>query len=252
MVLHKLIKDSELKLLKNEVAPFTKEQRILPRFPLHYLTFRGEVKNKSVFHRAFEIKDISTHGMQIEQKIGHAEFDKGDALEGQINWYGHKIDVNAVVIWTKGQRCGVKFHLATSAREKLETFLSLDRMTKFLKPLPCHLPDFPQGLKYWLRSEGPLELLVWEEQRSPVHCLWIYLNLFVEWSSREGIKTGKIYRQREHDEIEVKLIESQFTLLHDHTIDRVKLQAIQQFFKIFPEGLIDEEDQKMIQTKFAA
>jgi len=257
---------SAVKLFKREDFVVKQETRVLPRYPLHYITFRGVVSGKQDFHRAYEVKDISSQGMQLEQKMGECHIKVGNQLMGAINWRGEKIEVSGSVIWIDQSRIGLQFNEDLGIQKKIIQLLSLPNMTGQLRSLPIDHQtnhDLTKELRYWYRSEGPLEMFVWSKANNFSRCLWIYLTNFVEWDHNDGLKTGQIYRQKDESaeenfrlvdrhELNWNISEGDYLLLHDRNLDHHKLQLLKQFLDFFPKHLMDQEEHQWLKRLFVA
>jgi hypothetical protein len=84
----------------------------------------------------------------------------------------------------------------------MERFLSFENIVSHIKPL--HLSkleiELPNNLKYWLKSDGVLELFVWEHTQSGISRFQIILmEHFIEWEEGAGVKTGRVMTQRDLD-----------------------------------------------------
>ncbi|MCM2349177.1 MAG: PilZ domain-containing protein [Bacteriovoracaceae bacterium] len=213
------------------------EKRVLPRFPFCYLTFKSE--NTS---RVYEIKDISHTGMQLSLKDGNHDFKEDAALRGHIHWLGKNLDISGTVKWQTPHRLGVEFVKKRDVLEKVQTFLNIEEMVKRLKPL--HKVDggleIPARLKYWLRSDGPVEVFVWVHGHGEIaKCQFLFLETFVEWEDGAGLKTGRILSKRNVDS--PLLTEDEWVFKMDQEIDVEKLEKVKTLIEHITEDLLPSE-----------
>ena len=78
--------ERHLNLVKSDFERL--EKRILPRFPICYLTFKASEEGSN---RVFEVKDISDTGMQLALRDGEHSIEKGSSIKGTIRWQGREI-----------------------------------------------------------------------------------------------------------------------------------------------------------------
>ena len=174
------------------------EKRIFPRFPFGLMMFRESLEGKKVF----EVKDISLTGMQISLKDGAITYTVGQKITGNLQWRESGIAINGLIQWVRGQSIGVSFESGISFESKMEQFLSFENIVAHIKPLHLSkLPiDLPNNLKYWLKSDGVLEIFVWEHSQSGISRFQIILmEHFIEWEEGTGVKTGRVMTQRDLD-----------------------------------------------------
>jgi hypothetical protein len=174
------------------------EKRIFPRFPFGLMMFRESTGEKKVF----EVKDISLTGMQISIKDGSLTYKIGDSLIGNLQWRESGIAINGNIQWVRGQSVGVSFESGISFESKMSNFLSFENIVSHIKPLhQSKLPiDLPNNLKFWLKSDGVLEIFVWEHSQSGISRFQIILmEHFIEWEEGTGIRTGRVMTQRNLD-----------------------------------------------------
>ncbi len=205
-------------LIKTDIDQ--QEKRVLPRFPVCYLTFKPERAG-----RAYEVKDISHTGMQVGIKEGALEFSPGQMLQGTVHWLGHEMALQGKVVWATPGRAGVEFVKRAETAQAVLGFLAEERLVAALKPL--HRMDYgaelPARLKYWLRSDGPVEVFVWQHQDGEVAQFQVLLlENFVEWQDGEGLKTGRILSKRNVDTPLVD--EDEFLFRFDQALDEEKLR----------------------------
>lgn len=207
-----------LNLVKSDFEKL--EKRIFPRFPFCYLTFKSLNKTDSVF----EIKDISHTGMQLGLKNGIHNMEESEKIHGRIHWLGKQLDIAGDIKWTTENRLGVEFSTAPSLRGKIGDFLAVSNFAESLKPI--HKMDvgseLPAKLKYWLRSDGPVEVFVWQHLDGELAKFQVLImENFVEWTDGEGLKTGRIISKRD---IDTPLItEDEYVFKMDSVIDDEKI-----------------------------
>lgn len=172
------------------------EKRVFPRFPYCFLTFKGEGK------MTFEVKDISYTGMQLSLKDGAHNYQADQEITGDIHWRGKTMEAKGVVRWINGSRLGVAFTEDSAFQEEIKSFLSVDNIVESMRPLHNSQMDLelPSNLKYWLRTDGPVELFVWQHNDGELaRFQLVMLENFVEWEDGRGLKTGRVLTKRDLD-----------------------------------------------------
>lgn len=223
------------------------EKRIFPRFPFCYLTFKP---NESA--RAHEIKDISLTGMQIGLNADSQAYTEGENVSGSVHWLGQELMMQGKVMWSTKGRVGVEFAKRTELAKGLEEFLSEERMIKALKPL--HKVDYgaelPAKLKYWLRSDGPVEIFVWQHQDGELAQFQVLLlDTFVEWKDGLGLKTGRIMSKRNVDT--PLLDEDELVFRVDEGLDDNKLHRARSLVAKLSSELISTTAQEFLLMKLS-
>lgn len=218
------------------------EKRVLPRFPFCYLTFKADDTS-----RVYEVKDISYSGMQLSLK-DHHDFKEEHSLKGSIHWIGQKLDVSGTVKWHTPNRIGVEFLKKRELLDKVQDFLDIKSIVKHLKPLHkvSEGLEIPARLKYWLRSDGPVEFFVWQHadgEMSKVQIL--FFEHFVEWEDGFGVKTGRILSKRNVDSPLVN--EDEWVFHIDQNIDVSRLEKV----KDLTSHLLDEHLPTEVRTFIA-
>jgi hypothetical protein len=213
------------------------EKRVLPRFPFCYLTFKSDDNA-----RVYEIKDISHSGMQLSLKEEGHSFKQDHILKGHIHWLGKNLDILGTVKWHTSNRIGVEFAKKRDILEKVQHFLDLEEIVKRLKPL--HKVDggleIPARLKYWLRSDGPVEVFVWQHGDGEMAKSQIlFMETFVEWEDGVGVKTGRILSKRNVDS--PLLTEDEWVFQIDQNIDLEKLDRVKNLIGHIAEDLLPAE-----------
>lgn len=213
------------------------EKRVLPRFPFCYLTFKSDETS-----RVYEIKDISHTGMQISLKEEASIFDADTILKGSIHWLGKNLDIAGTVKWSTSNRLGVEFVKRREVMEKVQEFLNIDEIVKRLKPLHKLESglEIPPRLKYWLRSDGPVEIFVWQHGDGEIAKAQIlFLETFVEWEDGAGLKTGRILSKRNVDS--PLLNEDEWVFQIDANSDVEKLARVKELINLVPSLLLPSE-----------
>lgn len=218
------------------------EKRVLPRFPFCYLTFKADETS-----RVFEVKDISHSGMQISLKDNENTFADDTAVRGSIHWLGRKLDVSGTVKWKTQNRIGVEFLKKREVLDKVQDFLKLEEMVKHLKPLHkvSEGLEIPARLKYWLRSDGPVEVFVWQHGDGEIAKFQVLLlDVFVEWEDTVGLKTGRILSKRNVDS--PLITEDEWVFHIDAEREGSKLEKARELIQLIGADLIPSDTQKLI------
>ncbi len=223
------------------------EKRVLPRFPFCYLTFKADDTS-----RVFEVKDISFTGMQLSLKDEESNFNQDSLVRGSIHWMGKTLDISGTVKWHAGQRIGVEFQKKREVLDRVQNFLSIEQLVKNLKPL--HKLDdgleIPARLKYWLRSDGPVELFVWQHMDGEISKFQIlFLEVFVEWEDGAGLKTGRILSKRNVDSPLIN--EDEWVFQIDNNIEVEKLRRVQDLLKHISSELLPDEVKTLLHRQLS-
>jgi hypothetical protein len=213
------------------------EKRVLPRFPFCYLTFKPDDNS-----RVYEVKDISHTGMQLSLKEETHDFQEDQSVKGHIHWLGMNLDIMGTVKWHTQNRIGVEFTKRRDVLDRVQHFLSIEQMVKRLKPL--HKLDdgldLPARLKYWLCSDGPFELFVWQHGDGEMATAQIlFMETFVEWEDGHGLKTGRILSKRNVDS--PLLSEDEWVFKMDPALDSEKLERIKALIYHIHDELLPNE-----------
>ncbi len=198
------------------------EKRKLPSFPFCYLTFKTDATS-----RVLEVKDISFTGMQLALKEG-ASYSADDIITGKIHWLGSSLDVIGTVKWTTENRLGLEFAKKRDIQEGVARFLDMNHLVEKIKPL--HKVEdgleIPANLKYWLRSDGPVELFVWQHNNGEIAKFQIlFMEHFVEWEDGIGLQSGRVLSKRNADTPLIEEDEWVFNIdayVDSHRVERVK------------------------------
>jgi hypothetical protein len=197
------------------------EKRVFPRFPFGFMIFKESNGAKMVF----EVKDISLTGMQLSFKDGTHDHKNGSTISGDLHWRGMNLPIKAKVQWARESALGLAFDSSISFEEKMRTFLSYENIVAHIKPLHATtLPiDLPNNLKYWLKSDGVLDLFVWEHASAGISRFQILLmENFIEWEEGVGIRTGKVMTQRDLDT--PLSLEDEFVFQIDENVSEDKVE----------------------------
>jgi hypothetical protein len=229
--------ERRLNLIKSDFEKH--EKRVLPRFPFCYLTFKADETA-----RVYEVKDISHTGMQISLKDEGHNFQADSVLKGSIHWLGKNLDIAGTVKWSTSNRLGVEFVKRREVMEKVQDFLNIKEIVKRLKPL--HKVEggleIPPRLKYWLRSDGPVELFVWQHGDGEIAKVQVlFLEIFVEWEDGAGLKTGRILSKRNVDS--PLLTEDEWVFQMDQDADIEKLAKVKELIALIPQDQLPAEVQ---------
>ena len=221
------------------------EKRIFPRFPVCYLTFKPDQGT-----RAHQIKDISFTGMQLG--IAEDAYSEGQRLHGTVHWLGQELTMHGKVMWKTKGRVGVEFIKRAELATGLKTFLSEERLIAALKPL--HRVDYgaelPAKLKYWLRSDGPVEIFVWKHPDGELAQFQVLLlENFVEWQDGQGLKTGRIMSKRNVDT--PLLDEDEMVFRVDEGVDEDKLQRARSLVGKIPVELLTGDAKEFLVRKLS-
>lgn len=211
--------ERHLSLIKTDYQEL--EKRVFPRFPFGLMMFKEQSEESKVF----EVKDISLTGMQVCFKDGNCNYQKGSNISGRLQWRNAGIEVKGKVQWTKGSLIGLSFDSSIGFEEKMRTFLSYDNIVSHIKPLhKTNLEiEIPNDLKYWLKSDGVLEIFVWEHKTTGISKFQVlFMEHFIEWIEGDGIRTGKIMTQRD---LETPLsLEDEFVFQIDDVYSESKVE----------------------------
>lgn len=213
------------------------EKRVLPRFPFCYLTFKTDDNS-----RVYEVKDISYTGMQISLKDQSQNFKEDAVLKGSIHWLGKNLDIAGTVKWSTNNRLGLEFVKRREVMDNVQKFLSLEEMVKRLKPL--HKVEggleIPPRLKYWLRSDGPVELFIWQHGDGEIaKGQVLFLDTFVEWEDGSPLKTGRVLSKRNVDS--PLLTEDEWVFNIDPYTDGEKLARVKELINLISADLLPSE-----------
>ncbi len=204
---------SHLKLLENQSNPI--EKRKIPNFPFSFLTFKSS-------NQIFEVREISRTGAQFLLKDGKLSLSPDQEIEGEFHWKGKSLKIRGKVVWVRDKRFGISFKNMVG----LPQFLSVENILDAMQLVHQNtLIQYPTNLKFWLHSDGPVEILVWEHSDGE----WkefqiIYFKNFLEWVDGAGLKTGTVLTRRNS---ETSLFEEdEFLFQMDSKIDDTKIKEI--------------------------
>lgn len=237
---------TDLELISQTKSPQLKLKLTLPRYPLPQMSF----KSGSGEH-GLEVRDITASGFQVENKLSHISWKIGDKIHGTLKCHHEKIQIDADVIWIKQNRAGLKFNTDACIQSVNNKVLDLVGLVKSIKSLhESLLHEKPLNLKYWLQASGPLEFMVWGDQSQFLSsCLWVYSHFFVQWTHVDGLKTGKIFRQRDEDEW--NLLEGECVLIYDENLNQDLLSKVTTFMKLLDINSFYGDDYSVLKTKLS-
>lgn len=235
---------TELELLSSSKKVPLKLKLSLPRYPIPQMTFKSNLSE-----HGFEVRDVTASGFQVENKLSHINWKIGEKITGNLKCHNEKIPIEADVIWIKQNRAGLKFSGENTVELISEKVLDLEELVKSIKYLHETLNhEKPLNLKYWLQASGPLEFMVWGDQSEYLSsCLWVYSHFFVQWTSYDGLKTGKIFRQRDEDEW--NLLEGECVLIYDDILNQELLKKVTTFIKMLNSNAFYGDDYSVLKTK---
>lgn len=232
--------DRKFNLIKSDFEKH--ETRVLPRFPFCYLTFKADDNS-----RVYEVKDISLSGMQLALKDAEHTFPDDAALKGNIHWMGKNLEIHGTVKWHTPTRLGVEFAKKRDSLDRVRNFLSMEEFVRHLKPLHKVSGglELPAKLKYWLRSDGPAELFVWQHGDGELAKFQVlFLETFVEWEDGLGLKTGRILSKRNVDSPLINEDECVFRI--DTAASEEKLHRVKDLVDLIPSELLPSEAKNFI------
>ncbi len=215
--------ERHLSLIKTDYQEL--EKRIFPRFPFGFMIFKEDFKEASDRKMVSEVKDISVTGMQINFKDGTHNHQIGSEVFGELHWRTSTIKIKGKVQWIRAASVGLSFDSSISFEEKMRTFLSYDNIVAHIKPLHKRELDLdlPNNLKYWLKSDGVLDLFVWEHSSTGISRFQILMmEHFIEWEEGVGLKSGKVMTQRNLDTPLTQ--EDEFVFQIDSEVVRSKIE----------------------------
>lgn len=213
------------------------EKRVLPRFPFCYLTFKSDDTS-----RVYEVKDISFSGMQLSLKDNQDAIPTDAPLRGTIHWLGKSLDIHGTVKWHTGSRLGVEFAKRVDVTDKVSNFLKIEELVKKLKPLHKVSDglEIPSRLKYWLRSDGPVEIFIWQHSDGEIAKFQVlFMEVFVEWEDGLGLKTGRTLTKRNVDS--PLITEDEWVFQIDLDAEESKLSRVKDLVSLLGEDLIPTE-----------
>lgn len=209
---------THLKLMENPSNPI--EKRKIPRFPFSFLTFKifGKHSNK-----VFEVREISLTGAQLLLKDGKIDLHPDQEIEGELHWKGNSLKIRGQVVWVRDRRLGMAF----KGLPNISNFLKVENVLDAMHVLHDNSLniEYPSNLKFWLHSDGPVEILVWGHPDGE----WsefqiIYFKNFLEWIDGKGVKTGVVLTRRNSETSVFQ--EEEFLFQIDQSLDNLKIKEI--------------------------
>jgi PilZ domain len=209
---------THLKLVENPPNPF--EKRKIPLFPFSFLIFKNLGKSSN---KVFEVREISLTGTQLLLKDGKIDLAPGEEIEGELHWKGKSLKIKGSVVWVRDRRLGVSFNNKLGLSEFLKIENVLDAMQALHKN-SLNI-EYPSNLKYWLHSDGPVEILIWDHQDGE----WsefqiVYFKNLIEWIDGSGVKTGVVLTRRNLENSVFE--EEEFLFQIDREVDPAKIKEI--------------------------
>ena len=232
--------ERHLSLIKTDYQEL--EKRVFPRFPFGFMVFKTDIDNSRTTGMVFEVKDISLTGMQISIKDGEHKYQSGDIVSGTLQWRGSSVALKGKVQWVRQASLGLSFESSISFEEKMRSFLSYDHVVSHIKSLHASQLnlELPNNLKYWLKSDGVLEIFVWEHSLSGISRFQIlFMEHFIEWEEGLGLRTGKIMTQRDLDT--PLSLEDEFVFHIDEGVVEDKVELALGVVKKIPEEVLPIE-----------
>jgi hypothetical protein len=240
--------ERHLSLIKTDYQEL--EKRVFPRFPFGFMVFKTDSDNSRSHGLVFEVKDISLTGMQISIKDGEHKYNQADVVSGTLQWRGSTVALKGKVQWVRQSSIGLSFESSISFEEKMRSFLSYDHVVSHIKSLHAtHLNlELPNNLKYWLKSDGVLEIFVWEHSLSGISRFQIlFMEHFIEWEEGLGIRTGKIMTQRDLDT--PLSLEDEFVFQIDEGMKQDKVELALGVVRKIPEDVLPLEAREFLVYK---
>lgn len=223
-----------LNLIKTEGS--IPEKRVLPRYPFSFMTF----KSSSQADHAFEVADISQGGMRLALKDGSHSYRPGDDAAGELHWRQFKLNIMGRVAWTQARALGVEFN--EKIANEVKELLNVENVLNSLRPIHTTAVDLniPSNLKYWLRTDGPVEIFFWVHRDGEFsrvqYCIF---DKYFEWEDGKGIQTGVVVGRKN---IESPLNqEDEFTINFDESVNDETVQLVSHITSNLDESLLPEE-----------
>lgn len=224
----------------------TELKRVLPRYPMTYLTFKD-----ASFDQALEVVDISAKGMQLHIKYGEIPFKKSQGISGELHWHGRSLKLKASVVWTTKSRVGVEFTMNDGDQSVIE-FFAWSKVKEYLKPI--HNMDYPYDLpaklKYWLRADGPHEIFVWQFGSGELESFSIIIReSIISWDQNQGVKTGRVISKRG---VDLPLsTEDEFIFLMDSLCNESLVREAHAFTQVLDEVHLPEMMRDFLKRKLS-
>lgn len=207
------------------------EKRILPRYPICYLTCKVDG-----FDSTFEVKEISFSGMQLEVKQERTPQVLAENLTGEIKWLGDRISFAGKVKWKTKTRAGIEFKDEPNFQKSFGVHFSNEMIVQKIKPI--HERDesieIPVKMKIWLHADGPIEVFVWQHSNGEIQSFQlIKLNSFVEWSDSNALRSGRVISKRN---IDTPLFsEDEILFKFNYDLDRNMVEDFLNMVELIPE-----------------
>lgn len=234
---------THLKLVENAPNPF--EKRKIPHFPFSFLTFKNLGKSSN---QVFEVREISLTGTQLLLKDGKLDLVPGQEIEGELHWKGKSLKVKGSVVWVRDRRLGVLFN----NKFGLSEFLKIENVIDAMQALHKNSLniEYPSNLKYWLHSDGPVEILIWDHQDGE----WsefqiVYFKNLIEWIDGSGVKTGVVLTRRNSETSVFE--EEEFLFQIDRETDSAKIKDIFPLLDQIPNDFLPSDVINFLKLKLS-
>lgn len=238
--------ESHLNLVKSSNKTIAK--RVLPRFPFSHLIFRSADDG-----RVYQVRDISYAGMRLCLKDGEQVFQEKQDILGTLDWKGDKLEINAVTKWVSSDALGVEFKQSNTFNNQIREFLSFEKIVSQMRPIHNNNLgiDMPNNLRYWMQSDGPWELFVWQYSYGELSKLQMLLmENFIEWVDGEGVKTGRLVTKKD---IETPLeSEDEIIFEEDKIVDLEKIKIAKNLIENIPDEYIPKSTSVFLLQKLEA
>ena len=194
------------------------EKRVFPRFPFCFLTFKPDESSQT-----FEVRDISSTGMQLCLKDGELNYTHNTDIKGHVHWFGDDLELSGRIKWLEDQRMGIEF--SEDYLENVYQFFSNKNLAPNLKLIQSGLGiDLPPKLRSWLHCDGPVDCFIWQHGEGSIESFqFIRFNSFVEWDDKKGLRTGRVLSKRHKETPLVSEDEVIFQIDHKPDIEKIEL-----------------------------
>ena len=110
--------------------------------------------------------------------------------------------MKGTVRWADRKRVGLMFDTTNGLAGEVKDFLSTDILASRMRPLHDGTfdMDIPGDLKYWLKSDGPAEVFVWQHRDGELSRFqFLLMDKLIEWVDGTGVRTGHVVRHHDAD-----------------------------------------------------
>ena len=110
--------------------------------------------------------------------------------------------------------------------------------------------EYPSNLKYWLHSDGPVEILIWDHQDGE----WsefqiVYFKNLIEWIDGSGVKTGVVLTRRNSETSVFE--EEEFLFQIDRSVDSAKIKEIFPLLDQIPNDFLPSDVINFLKLKLS-